>query len=176
MRSYTCAVPVSEIESLTEKQRQVLDLVLRGMTSKQVAGELGISYKTVDAHVDAARTRLGVNSRAEAAQIYGIATYGESLPKALLRMPVGDGSGPHQSGAPEGEVAEDSAVFVPPKSHFPRRRVPWLDSSKLGVVGVLALIIAGAIGMALVVAGVLGIASGLTDLLAGFSDRLTADP
>lgn len=47
------------------------------MTSKQIAGELGISYKTVDAQTDTARTRLGVNSLAEAAQIYGIAAYAD---------------------------------------------------------------------------------------------------
>lgn len=40
----------SRIESLTPREKEVLDLVVGGASNKQISGELGVSLKTVEAH------------------------------------------------------------------------------------------------------------------------------
>jgi pimeloyl-ACP methyl ester carboxylesterase/DNA-binding CsgD family transcriptional regulator len=51
---------------LTQREREVLDLVAAGLDNRAIAGRLGISPKTVRNHVSALFAALGVNSRAEA--------------------------------------------------------------------------------------------------------------
>lgn len=50
---------------LTEKQTQVLDLVVKGYTDREVAGILGISPKTVGYHVSRLLERFGVERRTQ---------------------------------------------------------------------------------------------------------------
>lgn len=50
---------------LSPRQRQVLQLVAEGYSSKEIAGMLGISSKTVDFHRSAITQRLGIRSTAE---------------------------------------------------------------------------------------------------------------
>ncbi len=57
-------------DGLTEKQREVLDLLVMHKTSKQIARELGISPHTVDQRVVAARRKFGVETRNELAAAY----------------------------------------------------------------------------------------------------------
>jgi len=40
----------ASLESLTERERQVLTLIAEGLSSKQIAGQLGVSLKTVESH------------------------------------------------------------------------------------------------------------------------------
>ncbi len=49
---------------LTHRQRQVLDLVVRGLTNATIAAELALSARAVELHVSALLARLGVSSRA----------------------------------------------------------------------------------------------------------------
>jgi len=51
---------------LSPRQREILDLVAAGRTSKEIAAALGISESTVNWHLSNAFTRLGASSRAEA--------------------------------------------------------------------------------------------------------------
>lgn len=51
---------------LSPRQREVLDLVAEGRTSKEIAVTLGISESTVNWHLANAFERLGASSRAEA--------------------------------------------------------------------------------------------------------------
>src|SRR5688500_405648 len=51
---------------LSPRQREILSLVAAGRTSKEIAGELGISESTVNWHLANAFERLGASSRAEA--------------------------------------------------------------------------------------------------------------
>src|SRR5437016_6883800 len=51
---------------LTPREVQVLGLVATGRTSRVVAGELGISEKTVARHLSNIYTKLGLSSRAAA--------------------------------------------------------------------------------------------------------------
>jgi DNA-binding CsgD family transcriptional regulator len=50
--------------SLTGRQKDVLELVAKGHTSKHIARALGISEKTVESHRARLRTRLGVERTA----------------------------------------------------------------------------------------------------------------
>jgi DNA-binding NarL/FixJ family response regulator len=54
------------IETLTERESQVLELLTRGLANKQIALELGISEHTVKFHVSSIYTKLNVTNRAEA--------------------------------------------------------------------------------------------------------------
>jgi FixJ family two-component response regulator len=53
---------MARLATLSVRQRQVMDLVISGLLSKQIAGELGISKKTVDAHRAQVMEKLGVAS------------------------------------------------------------------------------------------------------------------
>ncbi|SCK09044.1 two-component system, NarL family, response regulator DesR [Variovorax sp. HW608] len=52
--------------ALTKRQREVLQLVGTGSTSKQIARYLGVAPGTVDNHIHASIAALGVRTRAEA--------------------------------------------------------------------------------------------------------------
>jgi DNA-binding NarL/FixJ family response regulator len=54
-----------ELHSLTAKQREVLRLVGRGLRSKQIASDLGLSVRTVEAHKYTMMQILGVHSTLE---------------------------------------------------------------------------------------------------------------
>jgi two-component system CheB/CheR fusion protein len=50
------------VASLTTRQRQILDLVLAGHPSKNIAADLGISQRTVDNHRAAIMKKTGSKS------------------------------------------------------------------------------------------------------------------
>jgi two-component system response regulator DctR len=50
---------------LTEREREVVDHVVKGYSSKSIARMLGISYRTVELHRCHAMNKLGVHSVAE---------------------------------------------------------------------------------------------------------------
>jgi HD-GYP domain-containing protein (c-di-GMP phosphodiesterase class II) len=52
---------------LTEREAQVLGLIARGLTNKQVAEQLGSAPKTVGNQVQSAYAKLGISTRAAAA-------------------------------------------------------------------------------------------------------------
>jgi non-specific serine/threonine protein kinase len=52
---------------LSPREREVAALIARGLTSREIAAELIVSEKTVDAHADHIRQKLGLRSRAEIA-------------------------------------------------------------------------------------------------------------
>jgi pimeloyl-ACP methyl ester carboxylesterase/DNA-binding CsgD family transcriptional regulator len=54
-------------EPPTARQLQVADLIADGLTNAEIARSLGVSVRTVDAHVDQLRTKLGVRARAQIA-------------------------------------------------------------------------------------------------------------
>jgi DNA-binding CsgD family transcriptional regulator len=58
------------LASLTQKQRDVLDLLVEFKTSKEISRILNISPHTVDQRVEAAKAKLSAASRAELALMY----------------------------------------------------------------------------------------------------------
>lgn len=55
--------------SLTNRETQVLQLVARGGTTKEIAADLGIAEVTVKWHVAKVLRKLGAASRAEAVAV-----------------------------------------------------------------------------------------------------------
>jgi DNA-binding NarL/FixJ family response regulator len=61
------AAPPTPADELTDRERDVLLLVVRGLTNGQIARRLGISERTVKGHLTNVFTRLGVGDRTSAA-------------------------------------------------------------------------------------------------------------
>jgi two-component system CheB/CheR fusion protein len=60
---------IVQIASLTDRQREIMDLVLAGHPSKNIASDLGISQRTVENHRAAVMKRTGVKSLPELARL-----------------------------------------------------------------------------------------------------------
>ena len=60
------SVPASTSLGLTPREREVLDLIARGLGNDTIAARLHLSPKTVGNHISAIFTKLGVVTRAEA--------------------------------------------------------------------------------------------------------------
>ena len=58
-----------EIEVLTHREKEVLDLVAQGLTDKEIAERLTISLNTVKSHIRNVLSKLQVNTRHEAAKL-----------------------------------------------------------------------------------------------------------
>lgn len=54
---------------LTPRERDIVRLLIRGLTDKEIAAALGIGRRTVSSHVEAVRAKLNAPSRAAAAAI-----------------------------------------------------------------------------------------------------------
>lgn len=59
------------LSSLTDRERQILKLITRGMSNKVIARKLDITEGTVKVHVKNLLKKLGLNSRVEAA-VWGV--------------------------------------------------------------------------------------------------------
>lgn len=57
---------LADVEPLTAREMEVLELIAEGLPNKGIAAELGISEHTVKFHVGSILTKLGAASRAEA--------------------------------------------------------------------------------------------------------------
>lgn len=57
------------LESLTQREQEVLGMVIGGKLNKQIADELGISIKTVEVHRSRVMQKMGANSVAELVQL-----------------------------------------------------------------------------------------------------------
>jgi two-component system response regulator NreC len=56
--------PMSPVDALSKREKQVLTLVAAGHTNRAAAGELGLSVKTVETYRHRLMEKLGVSSRA----------------------------------------------------------------------------------------------------------------
>ncbi|MCH2220072.1 MAG: response regulator transcription factor [Dechloromonas sp.] len=55
----------SRLDQLTQREREVMDLVVAGKLNKQIADDLNISMKTVEAHRARVMEKMGVRTLAE---------------------------------------------------------------------------------------------------------------
>lgn len=78
-------------QSLTEREKQTLRLIVRGHDAKSSARELGLSVHTVNERLREARRKLGVSSSREAARLLLEAESPD--PQKLGDMEIGDAPG-----------------------------------------------------------------------------------
>lgn len=63
--SYTPGPPASPLSQLSRREREVLGLVVQGMSNPEIATRLFISPKTAEHHVSSILSKLGLRSRVE---------------------------------------------------------------------------------------------------------------
>jgi DNA-binding CsgD family transcriptional regulator len=81
--------------AFTSRQRQILLLLLRGCTTVEMAQSLGISARTVKAHCDVLRHKLGVEHRRQVPAAYARAAgvpLTELISEAVEEIAVGAAS------------------------------------------------------------------------------------
>ena len=54
---------MTNLSDLTQREMEILQLVLTGKTNKEIAGKIYISEKTVEFHLDHIYTKIGARSR-----------------------------------------------------------------------------------------------------------------
>lgn len=74
---------MATLSDLTQREIQILHLVLEGQTNKSIAGELSVCEKTVEFHLSHIYTKIGVRTRMMAglwAIQHGIVTETRGIP------------------------------------------------------------------------------------------------
>ena len=66
------AVSGRQIGELSQREMEVLQLISRGLSNKEIGGQLDISVKTVETHKSRALEKLGLRTRADIVR-YGVA-------------------------------------------------------------------------------------------------------
>ncbi len=147
------------LQTLTDKERQTLRLILRGHDAKSSARELGLSVHTVNERLRDARRKLGVTSSREAAR----RLLAEEAPSAAPATPelLGDKALGDASAAPSDAPMMASAT----------RRWAWL-----GLGPGLALTAFGVLAMSLILAALLLPASPLSIMPTAAASSAAAEP
>lgn len=81
---------VERRRSITDRQRQVIALIAAGCSNDEVSERLGISPRTVKAHCDVLRQKLGVRRRRQLPIAYRILTGDDPLAQSLDPPGSGD--------------------------------------------------------------------------------------
>jgi DNA-binding NarL/FixJ family response regulator len=63
-------IAINPVRSLSQREREVLNLVAEGLSNKQIALKLDLHEKTVKHHVSSVLAKLQANNRTEAAMMY----------------------------------------------------------------------------------------------------------
>ncbi len=72
VRSHGGGAPAAGLEALTEREREIADLVSRGHTNREIAAASYLSERTVERHLSHVFAKLGVSSRAAVASIIAV--------------------------------------------------------------------------------------------------------
>jgi DNA-binding CsgD family transcriptional regulator len=81
---------VERVPQITPRQRDVIVLIAAGLSNDEVSARLGISPRTVKAHCDVLRQKLGVSRRRQLPIAYRCLTGDDPLAQSL--DPHGSGS------------------------------------------------------------------------------------
>jgi ATP/maltotriose-dependent transcriptional regulator MalT len=71
------------LPALTQRQRQVVELIAAGCSNEEVGERLGISPRTAKAHSDVLRQKLGVARRRQIPIAYRLLTGDDPLSRSL---------------------------------------------------------------------------------------------
>ena len=74
---------------ITQRQREVVELIAAGCSNEEVGDRLGISPRTAKAHSDVLRQNLGVARRRQIPVAYRSLTGADPLSQSLVLAPVG---------------------------------------------------------------------------------------
>ena len=74
---------VERSPSITDRQREVIALIAAGCSNDEVSERLGISPRTVKAHCDVLRQKLGVARRRQIPVAYRLLTGDDPLSRSL---------------------------------------------------------------------------------------------
>ncbi len=86
------SAPCPEVTELTPREREVTQMVARGMSTEEVARELIIGVATVRTHLYRVRTKLGVRDRAQLVSL----AYQSGLIQSAGRTPGDEKPGPQE--------------------------------------------------------------------------------
>jgi DNA-binding CsgD family transcriptional regulator len=109
-------------EPLTDREREVLELVATGITNREVAQELFISINTVKVHLRNVYTKLGADSRTEATMI--------AVREGWVSVGEGEGTSPEASATEPKSATEPRVPPAPP--------LPW--SKRIALLTSLAIV------------------------------------
>ncbi|WP_159980872.1 MULTISPECIES: helix-turn-helix transcriptional regulator [unclassified Novosphingobium] len=157
-------------QKLSARQYEVLSLVARHLSSKEIGVRLGLSYKTIDNHVADLLMKLGVSSRADAARIFlDISTHRERLPSTSQGLDPAARPGA-QAGQPEqiATFGEDQAQSSTPRTVLPSQlRLPPVGGPRHDLTLVQRIMAMGQIGLVAiaVLAAIVTIMIGILNLL-----------
>jgi ATP/maltotriose-dependent transcriptional regulator MalT len=84
-------VPKKPFPPITDRQRQVVELIAAGLSNEEVGQRLGISTRTAKAHADVLRRKLGVARRRQIPAAYRAATGNDPLSPSLGPASLGLG-------------------------------------------------------------------------------------
>jgi ATP/maltotriose-dependent transcriptional regulator MalT len=76
---------------ITDRQRQVIELIAAGCSNEEVASNLGISPRTAKAHSDVLRQKLGCARRRQLPSAYRTLTGRDPLSRSLGADPSASG-------------------------------------------------------------------------------------
>ena len=76
---------------ITDRQRQVIELIAAGCSNEEVAHRLGISPRTAKAHSDVLRQKLGCARRRQIPSAYRTLTGRDPLAQSLETDPTASG-------------------------------------------------------------------------------------
>jgi len=83
--------PQAGLPEITSRQREVVKLIAAGCSNEEVAVQLGITPRTVKAHCDVLRQKLGVARRRQIPVAYRTLTGEDPLARDLGPTTVGNG-------------------------------------------------------------------------------------
>lgn len=162
------------VSPLTEKQREVLDLLLDHMTSKEMSRILGISPHTVDQRLNGAKAKFGVGSRSELAKAYRISKevydqsiYGFShIEKSAIPLNVTAQNETEEQLVLDGPVERDESSAVYPDEDANHRLVPREFEGRNGTALRLVAMVAIAATLVLTVLGGIAMFAMLSGMMA----------
>ena len=158
------------LDQLTSKQTEVLDLLLRHLTTKEIARELDLAPNTVDQRIASVRDKWGTLNRKDTVRqytelqaIYGKPTYGSEAIDEASTILVGE----------DVPSPSEMNLLVDPPSVGPAARSQSVErpfglqlvDERLGKMGRWALVFIFAATIAVTVAATLAIADSLGRML-----------